>query len=170
MANENFGSIMRGGVNYSGSGGGGSNNFVGTTEEWEELSTAEQNQYDTVDLTDDHEGDGVVNIPLTGITCDTSKVSLTSSTKNHFRKYGKVYDLYITLHTETTLNANTMYDAVQLPSDFSNVTCVALFTTPDGTTIGGNTILIVDGTVRIYPPFQIPSNKTVFVGATFIMP
>ena len=84
MANENFGSIMRGGVNYSGGGGGGSN-FVGTTAQWNALSTAQQNAYDTVDLTDDNESG---NYRVIAESSNTGTVS---------DKIGTLYTTYQTL-------------------------------------------------------------------------
>lgn len=43
--------------------GGGNTNFVGTTAEWEALSSAEKAQYVTVDLTDDFDGASIDPVP-----------------------------------------------------------------------------------------------------------
>lgn len=86
------------------SGGTGSVNFVGTTEEWNALSAAEKAEFDsskgvTVNLSDDNEGMEIVDI--------SSNITFHSSLSNtvvNCYKYGKVVNFNIYFHVTTAIS------------------------------------------------------------------
>jgi len=86
-------------------GGGESNpNFIGTTAEWNALSTAEKAEFDsskgvTVNLSDDNEGTEIVDI--------SSNITFHSSLSNTVTKcyrYGKVVNFEIYFHVTTAIS------------------------------------------------------------------
>lgn len=80
------------GVN-TGGGGDSNPNFVGTRAEWEALSSAQQNAYDTVDIVG--EDGGETPIPV------TATISLNNSTVSGY-KIGRVVGLDISAYNVPT--------------------------------------------------------------------
>lgn len=76
-----MGIIMRNGVAYGG-GGGDNSTFIGTTAQWEALTTSEKAQYNIVDFTDDYSpGNGfrplLIIYTATGSTVTVSKTGVS---------------------------------------------------------------------------------------------
>ena len=69
VKNTSTGVVTNQEFDLAGSGGGGDyKNFIGTTEEWNDLSAAEKAEYDAKDITDDYDGVPIDSVPTQGST------------------------------------------------------------------------------------------------------
>lgn len=121
-----------------GGSGGSSTNFIGTRAEWNALSSAEQNAYDTVDITDEDTNDGYVYLSygrisgslnsngqlVNGYTVDvpySASDFAVASVNISYWSTGVLYSAYGSLTTSNNVNTLKIHFNGKANDSFSSV-------------------------------------------------
>lgn len=133
-----MGIIMRNGVAYGG-GGGDDSTFIGTTAQWEALTTSEKAQYNIVDFTDDYSPSSgfcplVIIYTTTGSTVTLSKTGVSVTAEEvETGKFAATMPDWGTYTITATLDSKETTDTVTINT--VAIYEISLSSTPEGATV-----------------------------------